>query len=66
MIKYSIFLAVVFGTSVAAFAAIAPETAHQPDPRTTTVIHKNEVWPVVGPLVVETCAVEDCSDTPQS
>ena len=66
MIKYSIFLAVVFGTSVAAYAAIAPESAFQPDARTTTVIHKNEVWPVVGPLVVEACAVEDCSDTPQS
>lgn len=66
MIKYTIFLAVVFGSSVAAYAAIAPETAYQPDSRTVTVIHKNEVWPVVGPLAVETCAVEDCSDTPQS
>ena len=66
MIKYSIFLAVVFGTSVAAYAAIAPEHAIQSDARTTTVIHKNEVWPVAGPLVVESCAVEDCSDTPQS
>jgi hypothetical protein len=66
MIKYSIFLAVVFGTSVAAYATIAPESALQPDARTTTVIHKNEVWPVVAPLVVETCDVEDCSDTPQS
>lgn len=66
MIKYSIFLAVIFGSTVAAYAAIAPETAYQIDTPTVTVIHKNEVWPVVGPLVVEACTVEDCSDTPQS
>lgn len=66
MIKYSIFLAVVFGTSAATYAAIAPDNTYQLNPRTTTVIHKNENWPVAGPMVVETCALEDCSDTPQS
>jgi hypothetical protein len=66
MIKYSIFLAVVFGTSAATYAAIAPDTTYQLNPRTTTTIYKNEIWPVAGPVVVETCALEDCSDTPQS
>ena len=28
-----------------------------------TVIYKNSPFPVIGPLVFEACAVEDCSDT---
>jgi hypothetical protein len=27
-----------------------------------TVIEKNQAFPVYGPLVVEQCAVENCSD----
>lgn len=30
-----------------------------------TVIYKNSPFPVIGPLVFEACAVEDCSDVPQ-
>jgi hypothetical protein len=66
MIKYSIFLAVVFGTSFAAYAAIAPKDQPPANPTNSTVIYKNEIWPISGPIVVEACKVEDCSDTPQS
>jgi hypothetical protein len=66
MIKYSIFLAMLLGTSVAALAALAPDELPPPKPKNETVIYKNDVWPVIGPIVVEACGVEDCSDTPQS
>jgi hypothetical protein len=66
MIKYSIFLAVVFGTSFAAYAAIAPKDPSPANSKNSTVIYKNEIWPISGPIVVEACGVEDCSDTPQS
>jgi hypothetical protein len=66
MIKYSVFLAVVFGTSVAAYATIAPKDPPPAQPNNSTVIYKNEFWPISGPIVVEACKFEDCSDTPQS
>jgi hypothetical protein len=31
--------------------------------RNITVIEKNQIFPVLGPITVEDCAVEDCSDT---
>ena len=33
------------------------------EPANVTVIEKNQAWPLVGPLVVEACETEDCSDT---
>lgn len=66
MIKYSIFLALVFGTSIAAFAAMAPHAGSPPRTGNVTVIHKTEAWQTSGPITVKTCAVDDCSDTPQS
>ena len=65
MIKYTIFLAVILGTSVAAYAAIAPEVPAS-KPGNVTVIFKNQSWQTGGPIIVEHCALEDCSDTPQS
>ena len=66
MIKYTIFLAVILGTSVAAFSAIAPEATRASKPGNVTVIYKNQNWEIGGPIIVEHCALEDCSDTPQS
>ena len=48
-----------------AIAAIAPQ---QPAGLATgstnvTVIEKNQAFPLIGPLVVERCQVEDCSDS---
>ena len=66
MIKYTIFLAGILGTSVAAFAAIAPEAVPAAKSGNVTVIYKNQNWEIGGLIVVESCAMEDCSDTPQS
>jgi hypothetical protein len=66
MIKYSIFLATILGTSVAAYAAFAPEEVPPSNPKNVTVIYKNQAWPVIEPIVITYCGLEDCSDTPES
>lgn len=63
MIRYTLFLLAIAGTAAAAIAASQPGSADlQINRNKVTVIDKNEVFPVLGPLVVEPCAVEDCSD----
>ena len=65
MIRYSTFVLAILGsTAIAAIAALAPAEAVVAN-RNITVIEKNQAFPQVGPLVVETCDVEDCS-TPAS
>lgn len=63
MIRYTIFVLTTLATAAAAIAAIAP--AHeQTDPmaENVTVIEKNQAFPVYGPIVVEPCATQDCSE----
>ena len=63
MIRYTLFVLAVFGSAATAIAAIAP--SHDLIPANTknvTVIEKNQAFPVYGPLVVEQCVMEDCSD----
>jgi len=63
MIRYTLFLLAIAGTAATAIAASQPGSADlQINRNNVTVIDKNEVFPVLGPLVVEPCAVEDCSD----
>ena len=63
MTRYSLFLFVVVGSAATAIAAISPAPRHnlQPD-RNVTVIHMNQDFPYYGPVFVDECAVEDCSD----
>ena len=65
MIRYTLFILTVLGSAATAIAAIAPDDQMVSNPRNITIIEKNQAWPIVGPLVVAQCAVEDCSDTPQ-
>jgi hypothetical protein len=60
MIRYTLFVLTVLGSAATALAAIAPV---QEPTRNITVIEKNDPFPVLGPLVFEDCATEDCSDT---
>jgi hypothetical protein len=60
MTRYALFLVLVVGSAATAIAAISP--GPQPQPRNITVIEKNQAFPVYGPIVVEPCAKEDCSD----
>ena len=66
MIKYAFFLATVLGTSVAAFAALAPAKHLQSESKNVTVIYKNNALPAFEPFLVEYCGLEDCLDTEQS
>lgn len=62
MVRYTLFVLVVLGSAATAVAAIAPETTLAPTGSNVTVIEKNQAFPVLGPLVVEDCATEDCSE----
>ena len=66
MIRYTFFVLAVITSAVSAIAAINPADVTAMPQKNVTVISKNQAWPVVEPLVVEKCAVEDCSDTPAS
>jgi hypothetical protein len=67
MIRYTLFALALIGTAATALAAVehGATTPQLPD-RNFTVIQKNQDFPVFGPITVQSCAVEDCSDTPSS
>lgn len=63
MIRYALFIAAALGTGATAIAAVQPVSLNEQIANTNiTVIAKNSAFPVLGPIVVEECAVEDCSD----
>lgn len=63
MIRYSLLILAALGTAATAVAAVQPTDGKMLLPRTNiTIIEKNDVFPILGPIVVEECAVEDCSD----
>ena len=64
MIRYTLFILTVLGSAATAIAAIAPSHDMVPS-KNVTVIDKNQAFPVYGPIIVEQCAVEDCSDVEQ-
>ena len=65
MTRSTLFILIVLGSAASAVAAIAPQ--HRTGPETgdtnVTVIEKNQAFPLVGPLIVERCKAEDCSDS---
>jgi hypothetical protein len=63
MIRYGILALAIIGTAATAIAAIAPDRISVDDPdRNVTVVEKNQAFPQFGPLYVEDCEHEDCSD----
>ena len=62
MKRYTLFVLIVMGSAATAIAAIAPEPFN-PRAANITVFEKNQAWPLVGPLTIEVCLTEDCSDT---
>ena len=63
MIRYTFFVLTILGTAATAIAAIAPDHDINPaNAKNVTIIEKNDLFPVIGPIIVEQCAVEDCSD----
>lgn len=64
MIRQLFIAAAIAATAATAFAAASSEDiAGLSSDRNVTVIEKNQAFPVIGPVTVEQCAVEDCSDT---
>ena len=64
MIRYTLFVLTVLGSAATAIAAIAPDHGMpMAGSKNVTIIEMNQAFPVYGPIVVEQCAVEDCSDT---
>lgn len=66
MFRYSLFVIAVIGSAASAVAAMGTSTATGSNPNNITVIEKNQTWLVLNELTIQECAVEDCSDTPQS
>lgn len=63
MMRYTFFVLTILGSAATAIAAISPNHSAIPTSgHNVTVIQKNQEFPVYGPIVVEQCAVEDCSD----
>jgi hypothetical protein len=65
MVRYTLFVLAIIGSAATALASISAMPVAMDNPNNVTVIEKNQFWPLEGKLVVEQCAVEDCSDTPQ-
>ena len=66
MIKFTIFLTMFVGTSAVDFGAIARGFAPAANSKNITVVYRNEFRQTEQTLILERCALEDCSDTPQS
>ncbi len=67
MIRYTLFVLTVLGTAATAVANVAPtHTEVASNPKNISVFYKTDVSPIVGALVLEQCAKEDCSDTPSN
>ena len=65
MIRYSMFLAVIFAMAIVGLTKLAPAQAGMENPRNMTVIYRTAFANGSHPLVLEACAKEDCSDTTQ-
>ena len=67
MIRYTLFVLTILGTAATALATVTPaNTVAISNSKNISVFYKTDIGPVVAPLVVEQCAKEDCSDTPQN
>ena len=63
MMRYAFVLTLALGAIAGVAAAVEASAARSPHVTANeTVIEKNSPFPVLGPIVVEECAVEDCSD----
>ncbi len=62
MVRYTLFILVVIGSAATAIASIAPQDPLAAAGNNITVIEKNQAFPVFGPLVIEDCVTEDCSE----
>lgn len=63
MIRYLTFVSIVIFGAASALAAMAPRHyVAATSSKNVTVVVKNQDFPVYGPIVLEPCNQEDCSD----
>jgi hypothetical protein len=63
MIRYTFFMFTVLGIAATAIAGVQAEAGSTSwNPENVTVLQKNQAFPVYGPIILEKCAKEDCSD----
>jgi hypothetical protein len=63
MIRYAFALTLALGAVAGVAAAVEASAANSLRAMTNvTVVEKNSPFPVLGPIVVEECALDDCSD----
>ena len=71
MIRYTLFIAIIAGTAATAIASVNPQRAPLDlQSSGSSVVYKTnlaslELGVPAHHVVLEKCAVEDCSDTPQ-
>ena len=68
MIRYALFLGLIIGTTATALAHVQPDTAPA---HFDQVVYFDEdakmaLAEPTQPLILQKCALEDCSDTPQN
>ncbi len=67
MIRYTLFVLTILGSAATAIASIAPADQYSiTNPNTLSIVYMNNTTPMIDGVVVEKCAVEDCSDTPSN
>ena len=63
MIRRTLLTLIIFGAAASAIAAVKPSVVQITyKPANLTLVYKNSPFPVIGPITVEECAKEDCSD----
>ena len=63
MIRYAFALTLALGTIAGVAAAVEASSARTVHQAThETIVEKNSPFPVLGPIIIEECAVEDCSE----
>lgn len=67
MIRYTLFVLTVLGTAATAIASVSPANSLvMSNPKNMSVFYKTDASPIAAPIILEQCAKEDCSDTPQN
>ena len=63
MKRTTLYLLIALGTAASALASVSPQeaTSIEPVSQNETVIEKNQAFPLVGPLTVQECLNDDCT-----
>ena len=67
MIRYTLFVLTILGSAATAIASIAPADQYAiTNPKAVSIVYMDSTTPMIDGVIVEKCAVEDCSDTPSN